>query len=237
MFYIDWTYIVLVMPAVLFSLWASYRVQSTFAKYDKQYTACGMTGAEAARLVLDRNGLSHVKVERTPGSLTDHYSPQNNVVYLSDATYHSTSAAAIGVAAHEVGHAIQHAQNYVPIRIRSAIIPVTNIGARLSVPLILLGMLFSYFGPVFFTLAIAGVVCFGLCVLFQLVTLPVEFNASRRAVEAIEYHTSLHREEVSGAKKVLFAAALTYVAALAVSLMQLLRLVVLVSSASGRRRR
>lgn len=237
MFYIDYTYIILVLPAVLFAMVASMMVNSTFNRYSKQYTRCGLTGYAAARAVLDAYGLHHVQIECISGNLTDHYDPRTNVIRLSQAVYHSTSSAAVGVAAHEAGHAIQHAEAYLPIKIRSAIIPITNFASRLAMPLILAGILLTVFGDVFFYVAVAGVVCFSLSAVFQLVTLPTEFNASRRALHAIRNETRLSPSEVAGAKKVLTAAAMTYVAALAVSLAQLLRLVLLVARVSGGRRR
>lgn len=236
MFYIDWTYIILVMPAVIFSLWASSRVNGTFEKYSKQNSMRRMTGAEAAERVLRANGIYDVKIERVAGNLTDHYDPKANVIRLSDVVYDSVSTAAIGVAAHEAGHAVQHAQNYAPVKIRTAIVPITNIGSKLSIPLIFLGILLSYMGEIFALVAYAGVAAFGLCVLFQLVTLPTEFNASKRALVAIEQCGILSSDELEGSKKVLSAAALTYVAALAVTLMQFLRLFLLVSGSGNRRK-
>ena len=236
MFYIDWTYIIYVLPAILFAMWASSRVNTTFDRYSKVATRKGMTGRDAARAVLDANGLYHVRVERISGNLTDHYDPKSDVIRLSDSTYGNSSCAAIGVAAHEAGHAIQHATGYVPIRIRTAIVPITNIGAKLSMPLILIGILLSALGEAYAVIAYAGVACFALSTLFQLVTLPTEFNASRRAVAAIEDCGMLDESETDGAKKVLSAAALTYVAALFVSIMQLLRLLAIVSRSSNRRR-
>ncbi|MBO5109888.1 MAG: zinc metallopeptidase [Clostridia bacterium] len=232
----DWTYIIYVLPAILFAMWASSRVNTTFDRYSKVATRKGMTGRDAARAVLDANGLYHVRVERISGNLTDHYDPKADVIRLSDSTYGNSSCAAIGVAAHEAGHAIQHATGYVPIRIRTAIVPITNIGAKLSMPLILIGILLSALGEAYAVIAYAGVACFALSTLFQLVTLPTEFNASRRAVAAIEDCGMLDESETDGAKKVLSAAALTYVAALFVSIMQLLRLLAIVSRSSNRRR-
>ena len=236
MFYIDWTYIVLVLPAVIFSIWASSRVNTTFEKYSKQNSSRRMTGAEAASRVLRANGIYDVKIERIKGNLTDHYDPKANVIRLSEAVHDSVSTAAIGVAAHEAGHAVQHAQNYAPVKIRTAIVPITNIGSKLSIPLVIAGILLSYVGPEYAVLAYAGVAAFGLCVLFQLVTLPTEFNASRRALVAIEECGILSRDELEGSRKVLTAAALTYVAALAVTLMQFLRLFLMVAGSSNRRR-
>lgn len=234
--FIDWTYIVLVLPAVLFAMWASVKVNSTFRKYSKQPVACYMTGYDAARMILDENGLRHVRIEVIPGNLTDHYDPRDDVVRLSEGVYNGSSTAAIGVAAHECGHAIQHATGYLPIRIRSALVPVTNIGSRLSMPLILVGVILSFLSPVFAYIAYAGVACFSLCALFQLVTLPTEFNASRRAIRVLEGCGRLSHEEIRGSRKVLTAAALTYVAALAVSLAQLLRLLLIVAGSNNRRR-
>ena len=225
--YLDWTYIVLVLPAVLLSIWASNRVNSTFKHYNKVYNRRGLTGAQAARFVLDRNGLQDIRIEHISGELTDHFDPQNRVIRLSDGVYNSASCAAVGVACHEAGHAVQHAANYAPIKIRAAIIPITNFGAKLSMPLLLLGLLLSAFSPAFNILVYAGLICFGLSTLFQLVTLPTEFDASKRALQVIEGSNLLYGEEYEGAKKVLSAAALTYVAALAVSFMQLLRFILI----------
>ena len=232
-FFYDYWYIVLVMPAVLFSIFASMKVNSTFKKYSKVRSSRGITGAEAARRVLDANGLYSVKIERVRGDLTDHYNPKNNTIYLSETVYNNPSAAAIGVASHEAGHAIQHAVGYAPIKIRAAIIPATRFGSMLAFPLILFGLLLEASGMIY--LAYLGVACFGLSTLFQLVTLPTEFNASRRALRAIESCGILAKDEISSARKVLSAAAMTYVAALAVSLMQLLRLLLMVSGNSKRR--
>ncbi len=239
-YYFDWSYLVLVVPALLFSLWASARVNSTFKKYSAIRNARGMTGAEAARAVLNANGVTDVRIEYVSGNLTDHYDPKNKVIRLSQDVYDAATPAAVGVAAHEAGHAAQYAAHYLPIRIRAAIIPATNIGSKLSVPLIILGLLlpglriFAPYTEFFNLIAWIGVACYSLCVLFQLVTLPTEFNASRRAVAAIERCGLLLPEEQQGAKKVLKAAALTYVAALSASLAQLLRLIIIVG---GRQRR
>lgn len=231
--FFDWTYLVLVMPAVIFSLWASARVNSTFKRYSAVRPASGMTGAEAARRVLDANGLYNVRIERISGNLTDHFDPRTNVIRLSDSVYGSSSTAAIGVAAHEAGHAVQYANGYVPLKLRNAIIPATNLGSRLAMPLILLGILFSSMGSQFIYVAYAGIICFALSTLFQLLTLPTEFNASKRALSSIEGSGMLYGSELEGAKQVLSAAAMTYVAALAVSIMQLLHLISIVG---GRRK-
>ena len=231
--YFDWTYIVLVMPCVLFSLWASSSVNSTFKKYSSQMSRRGITGAQAAERVLRSNGVSSVRIERVNGNLTDHYDPRTNVIRLSDSVYGNTSTAAIGVACHEAGHAVQYAQSYAPIKFRAAIIPITNIGSKLAMPLILIGLLFAVFENLSYTFVYLGIACFGLSLVFQLVTLPVEFNASRRALAAIETGELLTEEEQKGARKTLRAAAMTYVAATAVALAQLLRLILIF----GRRRR
>ena len=230
--YFDWTYIILVMPAVLLSMWASANVKSTYARYSRQYNSRGITGAQAARRVLDANGLYHVAIERVSGELSDHFDPQRNVVRLSDGVYSSSSTAAVGVACHEVGHAIQHAVGYAPSKLRTAIVPITNLGAQLSMPLLIGGFVLAGFAPKLLMLSYLGVACFGLSALFQFVTLPVEFNASRRAIDTIDGMGMLDGAELQGAKRVLRAAALTYVAALAVSLMQLLRFIIMVSGRS-----
>lgn len=230
----DWTYLVLVLPCVLLSLWASSNVNSTFKKYSQQYSTRRLTGAEAARRVLSANGVHGVRIDRVSGNLTDHFDPKTNVIRLSDSVYDSTSTAAIGVAAHEAGHAVQYAQDYAPIKLRSAIIPLTNFGSKLAMPLILIGLLLSFAEGFSFFFVYLGIACFGLSLVFQLVTLPVEFNASRRAMTAIEDGGLLTTEEQKGARKTLKAAALTYVAATATALAQLLRLVLIFG---GRRRR
>lgn len=231
----DWTYLILVLPCIILSLWASARVNSTFKKYSQQKSYRQITGAQAAQRVLQANGVYGVRIERVGGNLTDHFDPKSNVIRLSDNVYNNTSTAAIGVACHEAGHAVQYAQEYFPIKIRTAIIPVTNFGSRLAMPLILLGLLFSAFGGFSDTLVYVGIACFALSLVFQLVTLPVEFNASRRALEAIESGQLLTDDELRGARKTLSAAAMTYVAATAVSLAQLLRLITIFGG-RGRRR-
>ena len=231
--FFDWTYLIIVMPFVLLSLWASSNVNSTFKKYANQYSMRRITGAQAAQRVLSANGVSGVRIERVGGNLTDHYDPKTNVIRLSDSVYDATSTAAIGVACHEAGHAVQYAHNYAPIKLRAAIVPITNIGAKLAMPLILLGVVLTFLENFSFAFVYAGIACFGLSVVFQLVTLPVEFNASRRAMVAISEAGLLTEEEQKGARKTLTAAALTYVAATAVALAQLLRLLILFG---GRRR-
>lgn len=227
-YYFDTTYLIFVVPAIIISLWAQMNVQGAFNKYAKIMNRRALSGAETARLMLDREGLQNVPVERIQGNLTDHYDPKSRVVRLSDGVYDKRSVAAVGIAAHEVGHAIQHAAGYSPLKIRNAIIPVTNFVSKLALPLIIAGILFGY------KMIEVGILLFSASVLVQLVTLPVEFNASSRALLNIEGLNILHEEEQKGAKKVLRAAALTYVAALVVAVMQLLRLVIL---AGGNRRR
>lgn len=231
----DWTYIVLVLPCLILSLWASARVNSTFKRYSSQMSFRKITGAQAAQRVLQLNGVYGVRIEQVSGKLTDHFDPRTNVIRLSNDVYNSTSTAAIGVACHEAGHAVQHATHYFPIKIRSAIIPITNFGSKLALPLILLGILFSALGEFSLTLVYAGIACFGLSLIFQLVTLPVEFNASRRAINAIEEDNLLTSDELKGARKTLSAAAMTYVAATAVSLAQLIRLLALYGGNKRRR--
>ena len=227
LFYFDWT-ILLVIPAFIFSLWAQLKVNSTYEKYSKIPTRGGLTGASAARKILDANGLQDVRIEHIRGNLNDHFDPRTNVIRLSDAVHDSKSAAAIGVAAHEAGHAVQYAKHYAPIKLRATIIPVTRFGSMLSIPLFFIGLLFT--NP---ALMLIGILLYATIALFQLVTLPVEFNASHRAMKALSASGMLDQEELSCAKQVLSAAAMTYVAALATSLMTLLRLIVL---AGGRRR-
>ena len=232
----DWTYVVLVLPCIILSMWASANVNSTFKKYSGQLSSRRITGAEAAQRVLMANGVQGVKIQRISGNLTDHYDPRTNVIRLSDNVYDNTSTAAIGVACHEAGHAVQYAQSYAPIKLRAAVIPVTNLGSKLAMPLILIGLLLSYLGNFSYMLVYAGIACFGLSLVFQLVTLPVEFNASRRALAAISSGNLLTEEEQKGARKTLTAAALTYVAATATALAQLLRLLVLFGGRGNRRR-
>ena len=228
--YFDPTY-VLVLIGVVICMIASAKMNSTFNKYSRVRSHSGMTGREAAETILRRAGIYDVRVERISGNLTDHYDPRGKVLRLSDATYGQTSVAAVGVAAHECGHAIQHQVGYAPLQIRGALVPAANFGSTIAWPLILLGLFFnSQMSQVLLNL---GILAFSLAVLFQIVTLPVEFNASSRALKMLESTGILSREENKGAKKVLTAAALTYVAALASSILQLLRLLIL----SGGRRR
>ncbi len=230
----DSLYIVLVLPAMIFALWAQFRVKSTFARYQKVENARRMTGREAAERVLSSNGLTNVRIERVSGQLTDHYDPRGNVIRLSEAVYDSASIAAAGVAAHEAGHAVQYAVGYGPIKLRRAMIPVTQVASNLAMPLVLLGL---FMGSGYLSVAYVGIALFCVAAFFQLVTLPVEFNASSRALRALEETGVLGAEEKNGAKRVLSAAALTYVAALAVALVNLIRLLAVVSRASGRNNR
>jgi len=207
--YFDWTYLVLVLPCMILAMVASANVNSTFKRYSQQRSMRGLTGAEAAKRVLSANGVHDVRIERVSGNLTDHYDPKANVIRLSDSVYSNTSTAAIGVACHEAGHAVQYAENYGPIKLRAAIIPVTNFGSRLAMPLILAGLLFSGLGELSVTIVYLGIACFGLSFVFQVVTLPVEFNASNRAIRAIESGNLLTDDELGGAKKTLRAAAMT----------------------------
>lgn len=225
--YFDPTYIIII-PAIIFAIFAQYKVSSTFKKYKTTYSRSGLTGEMVARQILDENGLTNVKIERTPGELSDHFDPRTNVVRLSDSTYNSKSVAAIGVAAHEVGHAIQHAEGYAPIKIRNAVLPITNIGSYLAMPLVLAGLIFSM-QP----LITVGIFLYTFIVIFQGVTLPVEFNASSRAMKTLENYGILEGDEILKSKAVLSAAAMTYVAALLSSLLSLLRLLILANRRRG----
>ena len=222
-YYFDWTYI-LVLIGIILSLGASAKVNGTFRKYSRTWSRSGMTGAEAAKRILDANGIYDVAVRQVPGNLTDHYDPRSKTVNLSASVYGSTSISAIGVAAHECGHVIQDARGYAPLRIRTALVPAANIGSNLAIPLIILGVIIGGVGS---ALAELGIIMFSLAVLFQLVTLPVEFNASSRALRILGDSWILSEDEVRQAREVLGAAALTYVAAAASSILQLLRLVIL----------
>lgn len=226
--YIDPWYIILVVPAMLLAFWAQINVNTTFSRYSKVLAPSGMTGAESARHVLEANGVTGVRIERISGNLTDHFDPKTNTIRLSESVYDATTVSAVGVAAHEAGHAVQYAVGYAPMQLRAAIIPATNIGSQLAMPLVLLGLIFSSA-----MLVDIGILAFSMSTLFQLVTLPVEFNASRRAVATLE-SSCVSDTEVKGAKAVLRAAALTYVAALAVSLASLLRIILLFGNRNRR---
>ena len=228
-FYIPTYFLVLI--GVVLSLVASARVKSTFNRYSQMRNSRGMTGAQAAEQVLHGAGIYDVRIEHVRGNLTDHYDPRSKVLRLSDSVYGQTSVAAVGVAAHECGHAIQHAKGYAPLRFRNVLVPVANFGAKIAWPLILIGLLINSESS--WLLMQAGIIAFSLAVLFQVVTLPVEFNASSRAIRVLADRGIMFGEEIVAAKKVLSAAALTYVAGAASSILQLLRLIILTG---GRRR-
>ncbi|MEG2949250.1 MAG: zinc metallopeptidase [Clostridia bacterium] len=221
MFYWDWT-MILVIPGLLLGLWAQHRVSASFKKYSKVTTSNGESAEQIARELLSRNGCSNVSVHQISGNLTDHFDPRTDTLRLSDGVYGAQSVAAIGVAAHECGHAMQKEQNYMPLKIRSAIVPVVNIGSNLHFPIFVAGLIFSWQPLVY-----VGIACFSLTLVFSLVTLPVEFNASKRAVAALEQGGYMNQDELSGVRAVLNAAAMTYVAAVISSLLQLLRLLII----------
>ena len=221
MFYYDWT-MLLVLPGLLLGIWAQYKVKSSFDRYQRVLSRSGYTADGIARALLNRANCDRVSIQQTRGSLTDHYDPRSHVLRLSQSVYGSGSVAAIGVAAHECGHAMQHQEGYAPLKLRSALVPVVNLGSNLYFPIFLLGILFSWEPLVY-----VGIACFGLTLLFGLVTLPVEFNASSRAIRALREGGYLDEDELSGAKAVLDAAALTYVASVVSSLLQLLRLLLI----------
>ena len=221
MFYWDWT-MIFVIPGLLLGLWAQMRVSSAFKKYSAVHAHNGMSAEEVARSMLNRSGCGEVSVRTVSGNLTDHYDPRNNTLRLSDGVYGSTSVAAIGVAAHECGHAMQQHEGYAPLKLRSALVPVVNLGSNLYFPIFLLGLLFSW-EPLLYV----GIACFALTLVFSLVTLPVEFNASGRALRVLEQQGYLSGEEMDGARAVLNAAAMTYVAAAISSLLQLVRLLII----------
>lgn len=222
MFFYDYYYLILVVPAILISMFAQAKVQSTYKKYAEVMSKSGLTAHEVTRKILDKAGLTNVRIEHVKGTLTDHFDPTKNVIRLSDSVYGDASVASLGVAAHEAGHAVQYAVGYTPIKLRNTVLPAANIGSKLSVPLIILGIIFSIRPLVTF-----GILLFSLVLLFQLITLPVEFDASRRALKVLGETGILNEEELSGSKKVLSAAAMTYVAAALLSAMQLLRLVLI----------
>lgn len=226
----DWTYLVFIVPCIIITLICQVRVQSTFSKYSKIRNSRNITGAQAAEYVLRQNGVTGVRIEHVSGSMTDHFDPRTNVIRLSDTVYNSNSVAAVGVACHEAGHAVQHAEGYLPNKIRGIILPMAKIGSQLSWILILLGLVFT--AKVGFVLLYIGIVLFSLSVLFTIATLPVEFNASKRALECIRESDLLYGDEYTGAKRTLQAAAMTYVASALTAIMQLLRLIII---ARGRR--
>ena len=227
MIWFDWT-IIIMIPAILLGLIVQIRLSTTYSRYSKVQSRTGMTGYTAARRILDAAGLRHVPIECIQGELTDHFDPRSNVLRLSNGVYNSSSVAAIGVAAHECGHAIQYAEEYTPMKVRGALVKVTNFSSSISMFIVILGLIFS-----FRELALIGVALFSVVVLFQLVTLPVEFNASRRAVKILDGY--MDREELSGVKSVLSAAAMTYVAALVSAIFQLIRLLAIVGGGRDRK--
>ena len=229
LFTYDWT-ILLMVPGLIISIWAQMKVKSTFSRYSKITTRKGLTGYMAARQILDANGLSHISIEQIGGDLSDHYDPRANVIRLSSAVYSSTSPAAIGVAAHEAGHAIQYAKEYAPIKLRASIVSFTQFSSNLAMPLFFIGLLFG--SP---ELCLIGICLYVAIVVFQLVTLPVEFNASARALSVLKSSQMLDQKELKASKKVLSAAAMTYVAALLTSLLTLLRLIIIAGGRGNRR--
>ena len=230
MVWYDYYYFILVVPALIISLIAQAKVKTTYAKMSRMMNSRGLTGAQAAENVLRYYGITDVRIEQVAGSLTDHYDPRSNVIRLSDGVYHANSIAAVGIACHEAGHAAQHAENYKPIAVRNAVLPVANIGSASGLWIALIGLAMN-----FRIMILIGIILYAFVAIFQLVTLPVEFNASSRALKVIEETGMLQGEEYQGAKKVLSAAAMTYVAALLVSIMSLLR-VILRARGGGRRR-
>lgn len=229
-YYYDYTYFLFMLPAFIISLYAQFKVNSTFSKYSKMRNMRGLTGADAAHRVLMQNEVTGVTVTQVAGELTDHFDPRTNVIKLSDPVYSSTSVSAIGVAAHEAGHAVQHARGYAPMKFRKVLVPISNIGSTLSMPLIFIGLLL----PVQYDFIVnIGIALFSLAVLFQIVTLPVELDASRRAIATLEQTEMLYGEELKGAKKVLTAAAMTYLAATFTAVMSLLRLLLIAGNRRG----
>ncbi len=220
-YFYDYSYFLFMIPALILSLYAQIRVSSTFNRYSKITNTRRITGAEAAKRVLFNNGVNNVKIEYVRGKLTDHFDPKTKTIKLSDSVYNSTSVAAVGVAAHEAGHAVQHEMGYMPIKIRSTLVPITQFSSKLSIPLVILGLII----PSYKIFAIAGIVLFSISIIFELVTLPVEFDASRRAIQTLDNTEILYGDEIKGAKKVLSAAAMTYLAAMISSVLTLLRLI------------
>ncbi len=232
-YFFDYTYFLYMLPAIIISMIAQFKVNSAFRKYSEISTVRGVTGRESAAQVLRYGEVTGVEIQSTSGRLTDHFDPRSGVIRLSQPVYDVNSIAAVGVAAHEAGHAIQHARGYFPIKLRSALVPITNIGSNLSIPLILIGLIL----PVEYDFVVTiGILLYSLMVIFQLVTLPVEFNASSRALKALSEAGILEGEELRGAKKVLSAAAMTYLAATFTALMSLLRLLAIVGARQGRNR-
>lgn len=230
----DSSYFLLIVPCIIVSMYCQFKVKSAFAKYSKIQNSRNMTGAMVAEYVLRQNGVTGVRIEHIAGNLTDHFDPRTNVIRLSDNVYNSSSVAAVGVAAHEAGHAVQHAQNYLPNKIRTAILPVARIGSQFSWILIVLGLAFS--ARASYVLLYLGIILFSASTLFTIATLPVEFNASNRALKCIRENQLLFGDEYEGARETLSAAAMTYVAAALTSVMQLLRIILIVSGNNNRRR-
>lgn len=230
-YYYDYTYFLFMLPAIILSLWAQIKVNSAFNKYSKISNSRGLTGADAAYRVLSANNVTGVELEHVHGNLSDHFDPKTNVIRLSDSVYSQTSVAAVGVAAHEAGHAVQHAQNYSPMKLRAVLVPVSRVGSILAMPLIFIGLILPVQYDFIVTL---GIIFFSFSVLFQLITLPVELNASNRAIKTLEQTATLEGEELEGAKKVLKAAAMTYLAATFAALMSLLRLLLIAESRRNR---
>ena len=229
-YYFDYTYFLFVIPALLLSLYAQIRVQSSFNKYSKVKSSRNITAADAAKKVLSQNGITDIRIEHISGNLTDHFDPRDKVIRLSDSVYNSTSVAAVGVACHEAGHAVQNAVGYVPIKFRQILVPITQFSSKLSIPLILIGLLL----PTSWDFMVyIGIALFGIAVLFELVTLPVEFNASSRAIKALEESYILYDDELDGARKVLKAAALTYLASMVSAVLTLLRFIVIAGNRRG----
>ena len=226
-FFIDYWYLILVVPALLISVWAQFKVKSTYAKYSDKLVSNGMTGADVTRYIQQVNGI-HTDIQAVAGELSDHFDPRTNVVRLSEGVYGRSTVAAVGIAAHETGHALQHAEGYGPVKLRTAMVPVTNFASGLSPILILLGIVMSMDA-----LAYAGIALFSMATLFQLVTLPVEFNASFRAIDLLVDQNFLDQDEIGGAKKVLRAAAMTYVAAAFAAIAELLRLLAIIGLRRG----
>lgn len=233
LFWFDWT-LLIVIPGFVLTLWAQYKVKSAFARYSQAMLPRFMTGAAVARRILDSNGLHDVPVEEVRGHLSDHYDPRHKVLRLSESVYHGNNVAAVGVAAHEAGHALQDAKGYLPLRFRIVLVPACNIGSCLAMPLFLIGLVLAGIGPYADWLMLAGIAAFSLSVFFQLITLPVEFNASRRAMRCLKGSGTMNESQLKGSKKVLSAAAMTYVAALAVGLLSLLRLILIAQRYSRR---
>lgn len=230
-YYFDYTYFLFIVPALIVTMYAQFKVKSTFSKYSRISTIRNMTGAQAADSVARFGGAAGVQIQRIQGNLTDNFDPRDNTIRLSDDVYSSTSISAVGVAAHEAGHAIQHAHDYFPNKVRAALVPVTNFGSSLGMPLVIIGLIL----PVKYNFVVyLGIALFSLAVLFQLVTLPVEFNASMRAIRALDESGIMYPDELEGAKKVLKAAAMTYLAASFAAIMSLLRLIVLAGNRRGK---